>query len=113
MISSYSFGRLTIAGKVYTRDVIVFPERVREGWWRREGHSLCLEDLKEVLDWKPEVLVIGTGAYGAMKVPKSLVRSIESLGIRLVAKPTREAIEEFNRLLKAGVKAAAALHLTC
>ncbi|RLG50612.1 MAG: hypothetical protein DRN96_07280 [Thermoproteota archaeon] len=113
MIDSYSFGKVVVAGRTYTSDVIVYPDRVREGWWRREGHSLCLEDLKEVLEWRPDVLVVGTGAYGAMKVPESVVEAIESLGIRFVAKPTREAVEEFNRLLKSGVKAAAALHLTC
>jgi hypothetical protein len=44
--------------------VIVLPERVLRGWWRREGHGLVLEDLDEVLDELPERLLVGTGAYG-------------------------------------------------
>lgn len=47
MIDSYDFGWIIIKGKKYTRDVIVFPERVRDGWWRKKGHGLCVEDLGE------------------------------------------------------------------
>ncbi|RLI41160.1 hypothetical protein DRO69_11945, partial [Candidatus Bathyarchaeota archaeon] len=65
MIDSYDFGVIVIKGKRYTSDVIVLPEKVIDGWWRKEGHSLHMEDLKEVIERepKPEVLVVGTGYY--------------------------------------------------
>ena len=50
-----------------TRDVIVLPQRVVRGWWRRQGHGLVLEDLSEVLDELPERLLVGTGAYGLVR----------------------------------------------
>ena len=53
-IDGYSFGRVTIDGREETRDVIVLPERVVRGWWRKEGHGLVLEDLDEVLDEREE-----------------------------------------------------------
>ncbi|NIQ07644.1 MAG: hypothetical protein GWO20_18580, partial [Candidatus Korarchaeota archaeon] len=60
---------IVINGRRYTSDVIVFPDRVRDSWWRREGHRLHVEDIEgAVQEEKPEVLVVGTGYSGLMKV---------------------------------------------
>jgi hypothetical protein len=64
MIDNYSFGKISIDGKTYSSDVIIFPERVHDSWWRKEGHSLCLEDIQDVFDYLPEVLIIGRGSPG-------------------------------------------------
>jgi hypothetical protein len=115
LIDSYEFGVMVINGKKYTRDVMVFPDQVVKGWWRKEGHRLCVEDLKEILDMeaKPEVLVVGTGYYGLVKVSSDVKDTLEFHGIELAAEPTREACQTFNELLKSNRKAAAAFHLTC
>jgi len=57
MIDSYNFGRITINGKHYTTDILVFPENIKADWRRKKGHRLQIADLKEVLEAKPEVLV--------------------------------------------------------
>ncbi|MDH5754188.1 MAG: Mth938-like domain-containing protein [Candidatus Bathyarchaeota archaeon] len=115
MIDSYDFGVIVINGKRYTSDVIVFPERVIDGWWRREGHRLCVEDLKEIFkrEPKPEVLVVGTGYYGLVKVSPEVENALKSHGIELVAQPTREACQTFNELLKSNRRVAGTFHLTC
>ena len=112
MIDSYDFGRIVINGKRYSSDLIVFPDKVRDGWWRKEGHRLHVEDLKDVLEVKPEVLVVGTGYSGLMRVPHETRKYVESEGIELIAQNTAEACETFNRLVKSR-KVVAALHLTC
>ncbi|MDH5390508.1 MAG: Mth938-like domain-containing protein [Candidatus Bathyarchaeota archaeon] len=112
MIDSYEFGRIVINGKRYDSDLIVFSDKVRSGWWRKEGHRLHVEDLKEVLEVKPEVLVVGTGYSGLMTVPPETRKYVESEGIELMAQKTTEACETFNRLVKSR-KVVAALHLTC
>ncbi len=112
MIDSYEFGRIVINGKRYDSDLIVFSDKVRSGWWRKEGHRLHVEDLKDVLEVKPEVLVVGTGYSGLMTVPPETRKYVESEGIELMAQKTTEACETFNRLVKSR-KVVAALHLTC
>ena len=112
MIDSYDFGRIVINGKRYNSDLIVFPDKVREGWWRKEGHRLHVEDLKDVLEAKPEMLVVGTGHSGLMTVPPETRKHVESEGIELIAQKTTEACKTFNRLVKSR-KVVAALHLTC
>jgi len=112
MIDSYDFGRIVINGKRYNSDLIVFSDKVRDGWWRKEGHRLHVEDLKDVLEFKPEVLVVGTGYSGLMRIPPETRRYVESEGIELISQKTAEACETFNRLVKSR-KVVAALHLTC
>ena len=115
MIESYDFGLIVIKGRRYTSDVIVFPERVIEGWWRKEGHRIYVEDLKEILDRepRPEVLVVGTGYYGIVKFSPEVETVLKSQGIELVAQPTKEACQTFNKLLKSNRRIAGAFHLTC
>jgi len=112
MIDSYEFGRIVINGKRYSNDLILFSDKVRDGWWRKEGHLLHVEDLKDVLEVKPEVLVVGTGYLGLMMVPLETRKYVESEGIEIIAQKTTEACETFNRLVKSR-KVVAALHLTC
>lgn len=113
MIDSYDFGHIVIDGKRYTTDVIIFPERVMDGWWRKEGHRLHLEDLRSSVQEKPEVLVVGTGYSGLMKVPSEVREYLESRGIELIVQNTKEACITFNRLIQSRRKIVAALHLTC
>ncbi|MBE9472531.1 MAG: hypothetical protein IMY75_10535, partial [Chloroflexi bacterium] len=60
----------------------------------------------------PEVLVVGTGAYGMMRVTEETRRALETAGIRLIAAPTAEAVKTYNEL-REETRVAAALHLTC
>ena len=64
-LEDYSFGRLLVDGQEHTRDLIVLPGRVVPDWWRRDGHSLAMEDLDEVRDELPERLILGCGLRGS------------------------------------------------
>ena len=112
-IGSYEFGRVVVDGVEYTRDLIVFPGHVKSGWWRVEGHRLRVEDLEDVIPFEPEVLVVGTGAYGLMKVTEEAEEALAERGIHLVARKTADACDVYNELVREGKRAVAALHLTC
>jgi len=114
MIEFYDFGEITIDGNRYTSDVIIFPEHVDDRWWRKEGHRLSIEDLKTVLQAqpKPEVVVVGTGYNGFMKVPDGVKEFLKSKNIEFVVENTREACKTYNRLASTK-RVVAAFHLTC
>ena len=112
IVDSYQFGLIVVNGKKYTSDVIIFPDRVKENWWRKSGHQLCLEDIAEVIAENPEVLIVGTGASGLMKVLPEVQRAAQAQGIKLVAEPTSEACNTYNQLCPSQ-RVVAALHLTC
>jgi hypothetical protein len=113
MLATYQFGKIEVAGKTFRSDVIIYPDRVIDSWWRKEGHSLAMEDIKEVLDFKPDVLVIGQGKPGLMKVPELIRQEIKEQGIELFISGTERAVKEFNSLRSEKRRAVAALHLTC
>jgi hypothetical protein len=112
MIESYSFGRMKVSGVTYTSDLIVFDDHVKSDWWRSEGHRLHVEDLAEVLEAKPEILIVGTGCYGSMKIPPETERRLEAEGVRLIAEETGKAAKTYNELARSN-RAVGAFHLTC
>ncbi len=112
IIDSYQFGQIVVNGKNYTSDVIIFPDRVKDNWWRKTGHQVYLDDLSEVMAENPEVLIIGTGAYGLVDVPYEVQQAIQAKGITLVAKPTNEACDIYNQLCHSQ-RVISALHITC
>jgi hypothetical protein len=112
-IDSYSFGKMVIDGVEHRNDLFIYGGVVFGDWWRKEGHNLRVEDIEEVVLYKPEVIVIGRGASGVMRVSKEAVKYIESNGIELSMGKTGAAVEMFNKAIADGVNAAGAFHLTC
>ncbi|MBL7156762.1 MAG: Mth938-like domain-containing protein [Candidatus Omnitrophica bacterium] len=112
-VDNYAFGSMTVDGKVHNQDLIVFPDTIKPNWWRKEGHSLMEEDIKEIIDYKPDVLIIGKGAYGVMAIPESTRKLLKSNNIELIDRNTPEAYKVFNQYVEKGKKAVGAFHLTC
>ena len=110
-IESYSFGRVLVDGREETADVVVLPSRVLRNWRRRNGHSLVIEDLEEVLDELPERLLIGTGADGRMLPDPVTLELLRERGVEVETLRTDEAVRRYGELNPAAT--AAALHLTC
>jgi hypothetical protein len=110
-LEDYSFGRLTVDGREHTRDLIVLPDRVVSDWWRREGHSLAMEDLDEVLDELPDRLVLGVGAHSQLRPDPAVIAALERRGVQVECLPTGEAVRRYGELDERST--AAALHLTC
>jgi hypothetical protein len=110
-LEDYSFGHVVADGEPHDRDLIVLPNRVVANWWRKEGHSLVIEDLGEVVDELPERLVIGCGAHGRLRPDPAVTEELQRRGVEVEALPTDQAVNRYNEL-DAG-RTAAALHLTC
>jgi hypothetical protein len=112
-IGAYRFGRLDIDGHAYRSDVIITPERVVDAWRRKEGHTLAVADLADIVAAKPDIVVVGTGYFGRMAVSDEARHFLERHGIRLHEARTRQAVQDFNHLREQHARVVAALHLTC
>ena len=111
MIEKYSFGSICIDGKTYKNDVLIFDNEIKE-WWRERGHAVQIKDLEWIISKKPEILIIGTGSYGILKVSKEIKDYLSSLKIETRIEKTKRACELYNEL-EGKRKLAAAFHLTC
>ena len=112
IISEYEFGSLTAGDSTYTKDIIIFPNRIYSPWWRKDGHMLQVEDLPEVLREALPLLIIGTGYNSLMLVPDDVISFLGSRKIDVIVENTRSATDIYNERSRI-VPAAAALHLTC
>jgi len=112
MIDNYQFGKITINGRLYQKDLIIFPDQILSNWRREQGHLLHIYDLKIVISKQPKTIIIGTGMFGRMRVPQQTRIYLESAGIEVIVHKTNLACQVFNQR-KAEGHIIAALHLTC
>ena len=113
-IESYSPGRIVIDGVEHHTDVIVLPDRVLGDWWRRDGHSLVIEDLDDVLEELPQRLILGCGYAERLQPERSVIEALRERGVKVEPLPTDQAVERFEELeARDPAAVAAALHLTC
>lgn len=103
---------MVVRGRVYTSDLIIFPDRVEASWWRKSGHSLILEDIATVFDEAPDILVIGTGFMGVMKVSPEVKEHAAAKNTALIIERTKKAAERYNQVCRQK-KTIGAFHLTC
>ncbi len=113
MIEKYGFGSMVVGGQTYKSDLKIIGDSVIPNWWRKEGHKLREEDIQDILNYEPEVLVVGTGFFGLMKIDDALRKLLEEKSIKLIAERTGKAMNAFNEAYKEAKRVAGAFHLTC
>jgi hypothetical protein len=104
-------GQIVVDGEEHTRDLVVLPDRVVSDWWRREGHSLVMDDLEQVQDELPERLIVGCGDHGQLRPHPAVIEALRARGIEVEALHTGEAVRRYGGSDER--RTAAALHLTC
>ena len=91
---------MTIGGKKYYRDLKIIDGHIKEDWWaRNQGHCLNAIDINDILSAKPEVLVIGTGYAGNMRVPRVVRSDIENQNINIIEDITSKAVKTIQSSL--------------
>jgi len=114
MIESTAFGVMTIDGRTYSSDLIIFPDgRVQDGWWRSRGHALSVDDVLVLVDAAPKVIVAGTGTSGRMQPEAGLTDFLKGKNIVLIAEVNPRAVETYNHKVASGIETGACFHLTC
>lgn len=112
-IHSYSFGSMRVSGEHFTHDLKIIRDKVYADWWRKKGHSVSVEDIRDIIGAGPEIIILGTGNSGMMRPDPDLVNFLHEQKIKLSAVPTAKAVDLFNQLTKEGKNIAAGFHLTC
>lgn len=113
MIDSYSFGTITISGRRYSSDIKIINGQVYPDWWRKAGHSVDIDDVGDILDAKPDFIIIGSGSSGLMKLSDRLKQHLSECGIQVIIEPSGTATKIFNQMYTDGKNVAAYFHLTC
>jgi hypothetical protein len=113
MIDDCSFGVLVIDGIKHTSDLLITPDgRIVEPWWRRSGHRLSSDDIRELIDAEPECIIAGTGVSGQVRPEKALENMLNQRGIDFVVAPNHDAMKYYNKISQKK-RVGACFHLTC
>ena len=114
LVSSYEFGRIVVDSRRFNSDIILSNDGIlNASWWRKEGHRVTRDDIGEILEYSPEVVIFGTGYYGVVKIDKEVEDLFKSKGVKVEKLKSAEAVKRFNELAKQGRKVVLAIHLTC
>ena len=112
-INAYRFGEMVVDGISHQQDLIIFPDSVRDSWWRTRGHEVNLEDLTEILERTDiTALVIGQGDPGLMKMKPEALSAVKAKGWEIIVEPTTQAWKTYNAL-SSSQPSIGAFHLTC
>jgi putative phosphoribosyl transferase len=112
-IDAYSYGRMRVCGDDFDEDLIVFPDKVEPYWRRREAHALTMLDLESVVEYAPELLIVGTGTVGRLQLDPSAKEFLRQKGIDCVDARTDRAWQLFNEEMERDTRVVGAFHLTC
>ncbi|MBU5574900.1 MAG: MTH938/NDUFAF3 family protein [Candidatus Aenigmatarchaeota archaeon] len=108
-IDSFYFGTIIIGGKKFTTDIKIYPDgKIVE---KEKSHEITKFDVDDFLMENVEIIIIGNGTAGAVKIDPSVHVAAQVSGIELIIKPTPQAVQEFNKIR--GKKVGAIFHLTC
>jgi hypothetical protein len=113
MIEKYTSGSIIVNNVTYHQDLKIIRGQVVDNWWRKTGRRVDVNDMKDVLDASPDVIVIGTGYAENMRVSEDLTSETRRRDIRLIAENTNKAVQTFNDLFSKGKNVSGAFHLTC
>ena len=111
-IDEYKFGEMVIEGISYFSDLIIFPKSVKNDWWREEGHLVQPNDLAAINLRKIDLLIVGKGLPGLMKVANSTKRILRENKVELIEASSRKAVEIYNSI-DDKEQVVAVFHLTC
>ncbi len=119
-IEAFDWGKFTIHGKIHSmdgegvgKDICILNGEVR-AWAARKGHTVKPHMLAPVLQGGVQVLVIGNGVYGKLKVSQAARKAIRDGGIEeLIVEKTPDACGTYNHLVREGKQAAFLAHGAC
>jgi len=116
-IDSTEFGRITIDGETYEYDVIVrlsgeVVKRKKKLSKKYYGssHTISEDEARFVYEDGSRKLVLGTGQDDHVRLSKEAAEYLERKGCKVIAQPTPDAIDTFNR---AGKEKIGLFHVTC
>lgn len=112
-IDGTDFGEISIDGKTYYSDMIVWWDGKVE--YREKSHELDMSELLKLLQRNPEMIVVGTGQNipGSMKVLPEVLQVLEDKNIEIFKESSPKAIKIFNAMVSDKKRVVAVIHTTC
>ena len=120
-IDGTEFGSITIDGKRYDHDVVIFLQKIEKRKKKiskkkyGSGHEFCKEEMEEYLKTVDniDIVVVGTGQNGVLHLLDETRKMLEDKGIEVIDCEKPEAIKDFNQRIKTQENMVGIFHVTC
>lgn len=116
-IDETSFGSITISGEQYEKDIMIrlngeVTKRKKKLSKAKYGtsHIVSLDEAKYIYEDGAELLIIGSGQYGALKLSDEAIEFFRQQGCMVKLLPTPQAMDAWN---DAEGSVIGMFHLTC
>jgi uncharacterized protein len=109
-IRAYEAGEIRVADQIVRTNCVIAPEQIMTDWSARSVDTLSPADLKCIFDFKPEVVILGTGMR--QQFPAAAIRAAflaREIGFEVM--DLGAACRTFNVLLSEDRRVVAALLL--
>ncbi len=107
-VRAYDPGRITVGDRVFTRSLILSPDRIIPDWPPERFEDLAAPAVEPLLALDPEIVLLGTGARQRFPHPQVLA-AVHARGIGIEIMDTPAACRTFNILSAEGRRVVAAL----
>ena len=108
IFTAYGNGFVEINAVRYDQNLLAMPERVVTDWASGGFGSLTREDFAMLLEWKPEIVLLGTGAAIRFPHPR-LTADLTAARIGVDVMDVQAACRTYNVLAGEGRQVVAAL----
>lgn len=101
VITGYDEGNVSINGKTFSQSLIITQTKLNENWGVVSIESLHAEHISQILSFKPELILIGTGdklIFPAIEVYAGIIKQ----GIGVDFMDTGAACRTYNILMSEG-----------
>jgi uncharacterized protein len=107
-VTGYGNGYIEINRQRYEASLVLLPDRIAPDWVRGGFAALTEADLRRLLDFRPELVLLGTGARQRFPQP-ALLRPLIEARIGFEVMDLQAACRTYNILMGEGRRVAAAL----
>ena len=116
-IDKLSFGSIVIDGKKHHKDVLIFADgtvkRRKGGLLMFGSHNIKKEEIEELAQGEPELIIVGTGTNGKASLAPQVEDWAKERDLSLIVQPSYEAIAKINESIEQKKKVTALIHITC
>ena len=53
-------------------------------WWRKKGHSVAVDEVTDIINAKPDYLIIGSSKFGLVKIGNELRELLSDCGVEVI-----------------------------
>ena len=110
LVTGLGDGWIKVGGTEFRENCVLTPDGVQTGFAPHGFASLTESDFARLLEVRPEIVLLGTGARQQFPHPR-LTQALAAAHVGLEVMDTRAACRTFNILLGEGRRAVAALIL--